>query len=231
MTEHVERFEISVDSTREDVWRRLTTREGLESWFGTRAEIELRAGGPRVVGWGDDVAIKGEISKIDPENRLRVVYIEEGQEVGAEEWIIETGGGTVRVTLIHSMSDDEITDWEGFYGDVRRGWRLFLASLKFALEDAVVPDRSAECLYAPAEGERSQIWERISAFASSDVAGGLTPLLVDAPHSLLLGRPDRSILVDIEGSGPQQAVYAQVACHGDVDRAWMASALAEAARI
>lgn len=150
MTQRDERFQIDIRATPAEVWERLTTAAGLASWFGARASADLRVGGERIVGWGDEVEIVGDFREIEPQRRLRVVYFAGEEEVGAEEWLIETEGTTTRLTLINSMSDAGIDDWEGFYGDIRRGWNLFLASLRFALEDADYPDREVECAYLPA---------------------------------------------------------------------------------
>lgn len=225
MTRKGERFEIDIRATPSEVWERLTTAAGLASWFGARASADLRVGGDRVVGWGDEVEIVGEFREIDPETRLRVVYLAGEEEVGAEEWLIETDGTTTRLTLINSMPDEGIDDWEGFYGDVRRGWNLFLASLRFALEDAITPDRVVDCEYHPAVGSREEIWARLEhALDRSSVITGCREELVDPPHSRLLTRPDRTLLLDIEGSGDEQVLFAQVATHHGPTR-WRGDAL------
>jgi uncharacterized protein YndB with AHSA1/START domain len=134
-----ERFEIETRATPEEVWRSLTTAEGIASWFGTRAEIDARLDGERVVGWGEGVEIVGRITDMQPMERLRVVYLADGEEVGAEEWLIQSDETTTRLTLINSLSDEGVDDWEGFYGDMRRGWRRFLASLRHAHRTLPLP--------------------------------------------------------------------------------------------
>lgn len=210
-----ERFEIELRATPEEVWRSLTTSEGLASWFGTRAEVEARVHGERVVGWGDDAEIRGRITDLEPLERLRVVYLADGEEVGAEEWLITTDGTTTRLILINSMADEGIDDWEGFYGDMRRGWRLFLASLRHGLDDAITPYRHVEHTMVPAPGPRRPIRERLERCLANHEAlvSAMTTTLSDPPHSLLLTARDRTLLLDIEGADDDQVLYVQAATH------------------
>lgn len=216
MSRREERFEIDIDASPEEVWERLTTADGLTSWFGTRATIDLRAGGNRVVGWGDSMEISGRIEEIEPPRRIRVVYTADGEETGAEEWLITTDSSTTRLTLVNSFADDGIEDWEGFFGDIRRGWRLFLASLKHALEKAGMPNRTADCRYVPTAETREELWTAVDRVLRShpSLVEGMEPCLTDRPHSRLLTADDRTLLIDVEGSGPDQVVYVQAATHG-----------------
>lgn len=56
----------------EVVWAALTTADGLASWFGDRASIDLRPGGAATLGW------TGE----DPDAELRVERVEEPRVFG-----------------------------------------------------------------------------------------------------------------------------------------------------
>jgi uncharacterized protein YndB with AHSA1/START domain len=227
MSRREERFEIDVDASPAEVWERLTTVEGLTSWFGTRASIELHVGGERLVGWGGAAEMRAKITDIDPQHRLRVVYMTDGESTGAEEWLITTDDRTTRLTLINSFDADEIDDWEGFFGDIRRGWRLFLASLAHGLGSAATPDREVECTYVTAPGPREAIWEQVEAILarSPEVAEGLNPLVVDPPHSRLLVDRHRTLLIDVEGSGESQVLYAQASTH-DGPSNWRREAVA-----
>lgn len=215
MTMREERFEIDIEASPEEVWERLTTEHGLASWFGTRASIELRVDGDRIVGWGDGMSMQARITDLEPMRRLRLVYTAEGEGTGAEEWLLTSDGKTTRLTLINSFSDDEIDDWEGFFGDIRRGWRLFLASLKHGLESASTPDRVVECAYFPAARPRGEIWEDVEKALSGtpEITEGMSPILLDPPHSRLLADRERTLLMDIEGSGEGQVLYIQASTH------------------
>lgn len=213
MTDGTERFEIRIDAGPEDVWRMLTTEEGLRSWFGTRATIDLRIDGERLVGWGDQQEMVGRIEALDPPRRLVVTYTA-GGETGAEEWLISREGGTTRLTLIHSLTVEGADDWEGFYGDIRRGWRLFLTSMKHALEEANSPIRQVDCVVIPAT-DRESGWRGIqdAVAAASGLTGDMVATITDPPHSLLLTASDRTLLIDQEGSGDNRVFYVQAATH------------------
>lgn len=222
-----ERYELLIRSTVEQVWDHLTTPDGLSSWFGTRAEVEPRVDGDRVIGWGDDPSeIVGKIVEIEPGRRLRVAYLVEGAEIGAEEWLVATEGDMVRLTLIHSLADEGVDDWEGFYGDIRRGWNLFLASLQFGLEEAVHPNRRAVCRFLPVAADRKTVWEEvIEGVSHSSVVDGMDRRLSDPPNSLLLVAPDRTLLLDLEGADPGMVLYAQASTHGNSKDEWAENAL------
>lgn len=214
-----ERFEILINASPEGVWEMLTTADGLASWFGTRAKVDLKIGGSRVVGWGDDQEMVGEVSAAEPLNRLVVSYVA-GDETGAEEWLITSDGTTTRLTLIHSLSIEGLDDWEGFYGDIRRGWNLFLTSMKYALEDAKNPIRQVDCVVIPAR-DRPATYKRIEAALETvnNLVQGMDATVWDPPHSVFLTDPERSLLIDQEGPGPQHVIYVQAATHGGT-RSW-----------
>lgn len=231
MGERTERFEVDLPATPEEVWWSLTTDEGLTAWFGTRASVDARVGGERVVGWGEAVEIRGRVDVVEPGSRLRIVYTDGDDEVGAEEWLITTVGTATRLTLVHSMPDDGVDDWEGWYGDMRRGWRLFLASLRHGFAGAATPERTAECRYLSAPGSRGAIRDRLDRWRATRPADldGLSEVLDDPPHSLLLASAARTVLVDVEGSGDDQVLYVQAATHDVVDPGWRRRVLEAAA--
>lgn len=79
----------------DEVWRLLTTSEGLSSWFGTEAQVDARVGGTYRVSWGrPDEAIVGTVTEIEAPHRLRVAYLHEGREMGGEEWLLTRSDST-----------------------------------------------------------------------------------------------------------------------------------------
>ncbi len=224
MTMRHQKFEIKVSATPEQVWEMLTTAEGLATWFGTEASIDLEVGGSRTIGWAGTVEMTGKVSKIEPFKRLVIVY-ESEHEVGTEEWVLESDGATTHLRLIHSMPDDGIEDWEGFYGDMQRGWTLFMASMKFALEDAQTKTRTAKAAY-PQTSDRTATWRRIKSILdeSGDLLDGMKTRIVMEPHSIFLTAPDRTLIVDQEGHGDVHVIYIQASSFG-VSEAWQLDVL------
>lgn len=239
MTERTESFHVDLDATPDQVWRMLTTADGLSSWFGTRARIDLRLDGEVVVGWGDDQEIASRIRVLEPPRRLRLAYVHEGTDVGSEEWLVTVSGTTTRLTLVHTMPDAGIEDWDGWYGDVRRGWRLFLASLDHALSGARRPRRRVACRVVALPGARSDQWARVERVVGvarrghrleGGVLDGLVGRVVEPPDGALFVAPDRTLVVDLEGHDADQVLYVQAAVH-DGDPAWIDRALAVLARV
>lgn len=206
--------EIRIDARLADVWSLLTTAEGLASWFGAEAAIDLVVGGERMVGWGPEMRIESWIDAIEPMSRLRIVYVHDGEEVGAEEWLLTHEAGTTSVRLVHSLPDPGVEDWDGYYGDYRRGWTIFLTSMRYALEVAVSPGRVLSYGYAPVPDDRSPAWERIVAALAILEPEGLECVIFDPPNTVMYTGPNRSIVCDLEGSPPGLFAYVQIADHG-----------------
>ncbi|MEM8905024.1 MAG: SRPBCC domain-containing protein [Actinomycetota bacterium] len=218
-----EEHRVSAAADLEDVWRLLTTAEGLASWFGTEASIDLRVGGAYEIGWGSDERIVGEVAEIDEGRRLRISYLMDGEEGGGEEWLLSHSDGVTVIRLIHSMPDPGVEDWDGWYGDFRRGWRMFLAGLRFAAECPTGPDRVVSSTYVPAPSGREPTWRALAHELRDRPPGdGFATAIEDRPHQLLLTDASSTVLVDLEGDGDGLVCYVQAASHGP-DRAGAAS--------
>lgn len=210
-----EEHEVSASADLDAVWRLLTTAEGLAAWFGTEASIELRVGGAIEIGWGTDERIVGEISEIDAGRRLRVSYVHYGEEIGGEEWLLSHADGVTRVRLIHSLPDPGVEDWDDYYGDYRRGWRMFLTSLRFAAQVAGGPARSVVSRYVPAPAGREATWAALAAELDQRPPGtGFGTEISDPPHQLVLSGSTGTVVCDLEGGGDGLVCYLQVASHG-----------------
>lgn len=48
-----------------DVWAALTTADGLSSWFGQQATIDLRVGGELRMSWDDGTTIELRVERVD----------------------------------------------------------------------------------------------------------------------------------------------------------------------
>lgn len=226
------------------VWELLSTAEGRAAWFGTEATIDLVVGGDATVGWGGPEDIVATVDAVEPRRRLRLAYVQDGVEMGAEEYVLTSEDGhTTHVRLLQSMpampphDPDDEDPWHGYHGDLERGWRLFLASLGYAATRDH-PHRTATSTYTPAPRPRPAVWAEVVAALGLDDDGrptatspaGLNDVrLRSSPHSLLLTGEDRSLLIDLEGTGEHMVVYRQAATHAPETpalAAWRRDALA-----
>lgn len=219
-----EEFVVDIAASLDDVWEMLTTDRGVAAWYGEDAAVDLRPGGTYRVSWGDEVA-ETVVDAVEPLRRLRLVY-DPDEPSGAEEWLLEHADGVTRVRLIHTLPDPGVDDWDEYYGDFRRGWRLFLACLRWVLDEASTPSRGVSARTVPAPN-RAAGWAHVLDALGLDgtpepgdtVPGIGTVRLVDAPHTLLIAGDDTSLLCDLEGAGDQLIIYAQAAIYGDDDAA------------
>lgn len=119
----------------EKVWAALTTAEGLGTWFGHKATIDLRPGGAASLTWDDENAKDLRIERVEeptvfgftwridglPGDDPRRTYVEftlEPIEGGTRLTVVETGFG--------QLSDDE--HGRSFGGNVD-GWARELGEL------------------------------------------------------------------------------------------------------
>jgi uncharacterized protein YndB with AHSA1/START domain len=57
---------VHVQRPREDVWTAITTAEGLGTWFGQSAEIDLRVGGEATLRWDGGHQAHLRIERLEP---------------------------------------------------------------------------------------------------------------------------------------------------------------------
>jgi uncharacterized protein YndB with AHSA1/START domain len=117
------------------VWAALTTAEGLGTWFGNEATIDLRPGGTAELAWSSGDRAKLRIERVEeptvfgftwhiygmPEDDPRRTYV--------EFTLVPAGSGT-RLTVVESgfaqLPDDA---YEKAYGGNTEGWTHELGEL------------------------------------------------------------------------------------------------------
>ncbi len=120
----------------ERVWDALTTAEGLGTWFGNRATVDLRVGGEVVLEWDSGDSATLTIERVDPPRVFgytwRVYGLPEGdpRRTYVEFTLEPTGAGTT-LTLVESgfaqLPDGE--DHSVAYSGNTRGWTNELGEL------------------------------------------------------------------------------------------------------
>ncbi|MFD3595506.1 SRPBCC domain-containing protein [Nocardia sp. NPDC058640] len=126
----------------EKVWAAITTAEGLASWFGNTAEIDLRPGGAMRMTWTEGFSADIRVERVEepsvfgytwpinglPDEDPRRTYV---------EFTLEPVGAGTRLTVVETgfaqLSDDAYkTAFEGNIG----GWRSELGELVEYLDAA-----------------------------------------------------------------------------------------------
>jgi uncharacterized protein YndB with AHSA1/START domain len=119
----------------ERVWQALTTAEGLGTWFGNRAEIDLRVGGRAKLEWdsGDSAALT--IERVEPphvfaytwpiyglpEGDPRRTYVEftlEPTGTGTTLTVVETGFGQLPDEQHKAAFDGNTRGWKNELGEL-----------------------------------------------------------------------------------------------------------------
>jgi len=136
-TDRVIELTIDIDATLEEVWRALTTGEGIARWFAPYAAVTPGEGGSVSVGWDPKEMWDTPITVWEPMRRMQTASempSKDGRMVRlAIDYYVEAHGDRVRVRLVHSGFDDS-ESWDGYIDGLDAGWTFFLFNLKHALE-------------------------------------------------------------------------------------------------
>jgi uncharacterized protein YndB with AHSA1/START domain len=127
---------IDIDATLEEVWRALTTGEGIARWFAPYATVTPGEGGSASIGWDPKEMWETAITVWEPQRRMQTASempSKDGRMVRlAVDYYVEVHGGRVRVRLVHSGFDD--SSWDDYIDGLDAGWSFFLFNLKHSLE-------------------------------------------------------------------------------------------------
>jgi uncharacterized protein YndB with AHSA1/START domain len=124
------------------VWAALTTAEGLASWFGQQAAIELRPGGPAQMTWDSGHRADMRVERVEepavfgftwhifglPEDDPRRTYV---------EFTLQPSGAGTRLTVTES-GFAQLTDaaYRDAYDGNTKGWASELGELAAYLDTA-----------------------------------------------------------------------------------------------
>ncbi|GAA1050888.1 SRPBCC domain-containing protein [Arthrobacter russicus] len=103
---HIERT-IEVPQSPEQVWTAITSAEGLGSWFGNRATVDLRVGGLAQVDWDEGSDAELRIERLEEPNvfgytwRVDEVPADNPQRTYVEFSLTPIPGGT-RIHVVES---------------------------------------------------------------------------------------------------------------------------------
>ncbi|MFI6519109.1 SRPBCC domain-containing protein [Spirillospora sp. NPDC050679] len=124
------------------VWAAITTAEGLGSWFGDEAEVDLRPGGSVRMSWNEGPAVQMRVERVEepevfgftwrmdglPEEDPRRTYV---------EFTLEPAGDGTRLTVVETgfaqLTEDE---HRKSYESHTQGWTSELGELGDHLDAA-----------------------------------------------------------------------------------------------
>jgi uncharacterized protein YndB with AHSA1/START domain len=117
------------------VWAALTTAEGLGTWFGNDATIDLRPGGSARMKWTDGPSVELRVERVEeptvfgfswpinglPENDPRRTYVEftlEPLEVGTRLRMVESGFAQLPQDAHHKAFEGNTHGWTSELGEL-----------------------------------------------------------------------------------------------------------------
>lgn len=147
MTDHSEDevkrpiLELVVNAARDDVWKAVSTTDGLRQWFGYDYD-ERHGGHPERPDPGFEAEIRAFVDEAELHPPERVAF-----DDGSELTLTADGPRTVVRLVVPDVADD--ATWEELYGGVAEGWRFYLEQLRFWLEAA--PSGARRTVYLAGE--------------------------------------------------------------------------------
>lgn len=129
--------ELFIAAAPERVYRAFTTKEDLERWFVTKAELETRPGGVFNLWWKEGEHAAGEFVELDPPRRVTFTWDDRpkyGITTCTIELVPEGDGTLLRLTHTGFGQGD---NWDEHYDGVNGGWSEELGNLKTWLETGV----------------------------------------------------------------------------------------------
>jgi uncharacterized protein YndB with AHSA1/START domain len=126
--DHIERT-LELAHPPEKVWTALTTAEGLGTWFGEKATIDLRPGGTGRMEWSSGDVANLRIERVEPptvfaytwhiyglpEDDPRRTYVEftlERTDAGTRLRVVETGFAQLSDEAYHKAFDGNVRGWK-----------------------------------------------------------------------------------------------------------------------
>jgi uncharacterized protein YndB with AHSA1/START domain len=120
-------LKIEVAATPAELWKALTTAQGIQSWFAPIAKVEPGVGGGITVGWAPGMEMTQAIEVWEPEKHLRA---------GHTDYYIEGNGDTTILRLVQSGFGDD-AKFDGEFESTGTAWPVFMTMMKRSAEAGV----------------------------------------------------------------------------------------------
>lgn len=156
-------LEVEIAAAQEEVWAALTEADGLVGWYVAQASVTPGEGGRIWASWGTEMEGAARIEVWEPPDRLRQRAPEDAP--AAEQLVVEftlsTRGNRTVLRLVHSGFGKDT--WEDEYDSLATGWPLFLAVLRYYLEQRRGSLTRTFARFLRLEASGVQVWSALVA--------------------------------------------------------------------
>ena len=165
-------IEIEIAAPASEVWKALSTAEGIASWFAPGASVEPGAGGKMTISWGEGMEFTTGIAIWEPERHLQTTSDRpEPAPPNVIDYYIESRGGTTVLRLVHSGFGAE-ADFDGEYESTGQGWAIFMKLLKHSAERGIDVCRNVTIMRMVSDSPQ-EAFDKLMAQAAKEVQAGV----------------------------------------------------------
>jgi uncharacterized protein YndB with AHSA1/START domain len=165
-------IEIEIAAPASEVWKALTTAEGIASWFAPGAAVEPGAGGKMTISWGEGMEYTNRIAIWEPESHLQTASDRpEPAPPNVIDYFIESRGGTTVLRLVHSGFGAS-ADFDAEYESTGHGWAIFMKMLKHSAERGIDTCRNVTIMRMVNDSAQST-FEKLMAQAAEEIHDGV----------------------------------------------------------
>ena len=189
-------FEREIAAPPEDVWRALTTPEGLRQWFPLDARVTPEASGSIWLSWGPGCEGEAPIHIWEPNRRFGWTESYGEDDSGkpikvAVDFYLEGREGQTVIRLVQS-GISAASDWDEMYDALKDGWTYFLFNLGYYFLKHRKLERKMVWRRVATDLARDALWERLTTGALIGTAiagGGGSGVGAESPAELVLDQP------------------------------------------
>jgi len=126
---------VRVERPREDVWAAITTAEGLGTWFGQSAEIDLRVGGEATLRWDGGHEAHLRIERLEPTSLFGYTWgiyglpKDDVRRTYVEFTLADDGAGTTVTVVESGFAQLAPAEHDTAFNGNTEGWRSELDEL------------------------------------------------------------------------------------------------------
>jgi len=165
-------MEIEIDAPASEVWKAISTAQGIASWF-VPARVEPGPGGTITLIWGEGMESTSRIEIWEPEKHLRKVDDRPEQALpGVMDYVLEGSGGKTVLRLVHSGFGAS-ADFDSEYESTGAGWPIFLQMLKHSVERGIDVCRNVTINRFVKESANSA-WQKLQPRVAAEFEQGVT---------------------------------------------------------